>query len=254
MPLARSVFIPSDDALLNAQKEENKIIEPEWYMPVVPMILVNGAEGIGTGWSTNIPCYNPVDVVANIRRLMNEEELVPMHPWWRGFKGEIKLASKNKYDVFGVVNKIDDSTVEIRELPIHKWTQTYKAELESMMTGDNKDGSIKVNVPLPTISLCSPLFFSCVQNYQEHHANEDVHFIVQMDPKELVKAEEKGLLEYFKLTSKLTTTNMIAFDFDGKIKKYESPEAILEEFYGVRMTYYQKRKVYIARLLIRLFY
>ncbi|KAK7468441.1 DNA topoisomerase 2 [Stygiomarasmius scandens] len=233
MPLARSVFVPSDDALLNAQKEENKIIEPEWYMPVVPMILVNGAEGIGTGWSTNIPCYNPVDVVANIRRLMNEEELVSMHPWWRGFKGEIKLASKNKYDVFGVVNKIDDSTVEIRELPIHKWTQTYKAELESMMTGDNKDGSIK--------------------NYQEHHANEDVHFIVQMDPKELVKAEEKGLLEYFKLTSKLTTTNMIAFDFDGKIKKYESPEVILEEFYGVRMTYYQKRKDYLANELQTVF-
>ncbi|KAK7439177.1 DNA topoisomerase 2 [Stygiomarasmius scandens] len=233
MPLARSVFVPSDDALLNAQKEENKIIEPEWYMPVVPMILVNRAEGIGTGWSTNVPCYNPVDVVVNIRRLMNEEELVPMHPWWRGFKGEIKLASKNKYDVFGVVNKIDNSTMEIRELPIHKWTQTYKAELESMMTGDNKDGSIK--------------------NYQEHHANEDVHFIVQMDPKELVKAEEKGLLEYFKLMSKLTTTNMIAFNFDGKIKKYESPEVILEEFYGVRMTYYQKHKDYLANELQTVF-
>ncbi|KAF5361648.1 hypothetical protein D9758_007365 [Tetrapyrgos nigripes] len=228
-PLARTVFNSSDDALLNQQWEENKHIEPEFYMPVVPMVLVNGAEGIGTGWSTNIPCYNPVDVVANLRRLMNEEEVVPMHPWWRGFKGEIRYVSKNKYDVIGMVSKRDEQTVEITELPIHKWTQNYKAELEGMMTGDNKDGSIK--------------------NYQEHHANEDVHFVVQMDPKELVKAEEKGLLEYFKLTGKLTTTNMMAFDFDGKIKKYDSPEAILEDFYPTRLMYYQKRKDHLANEL-----
>jgi DNA topoisomerase II len=69
-----------------------------------------------------------------------------------------------------------------------------------------------------------------------------------MDPKELVKAEEKGLLEYFKLTGKITTTNMIAFDFDGKIKKYDSPEAILEDFYPTRLMYYQKRKVCTFKL------
>ncbi|THU89449.1 type II DNA topoisomerase [Dendrothele bispora CBS 962.96] len=232
-PLARTIFVTSDDALLNSQTEENKVIEPEWYMPVVPMVLVNGAEGIGTGWSTNIPCYNPIDIVANIRRLMNDEEVAPMHPWWRGFKGEIKLVSRNKYDVFGAIEKVDDSTVRITELPIHRWTQGYKAELEAMMTGENKESSIK--------------------NYQEHHANEDVNFLIQMDPKELIKAEEKGLLEYFKLSSKINTTNMIAFDFDGKIKRYDSPEAMLEDFYPMRLTYYQKRKDYLANELQTVF-
>ncbi|ESK98132.1 dna topoisomerase ii [Moniliophthora roreri MCA 2997] len=225
--MARAIFHQDDDVLLTPQKDENHVIEPEWYMPVLPMVLVNGAEGIGTGWSTNIPCYNPRDIVDNLRRLMNGEEIVPMHPWWRGFKGEVKLVSKNKYDVTGIATKIDDSTIEITELPIHKWTQNFKAELEAMMVGEKSaEGSIK--------------------NYQEHHANQDVHFIIQMDPKELEKAEAKGLIEYFKLTTKVTTTNMICFDFDGKIKRYDSPEAILEEFYPKRLEYYQKRKDHLA--------
>nr|ADL09409.1 DNA topoisomerase II [Omphalotus nidiformis] len=232
-PISRTIFNPDDDAILTPQTDENHVIEPEFYMPIVPMVLINGAEGIGTGWSTNVPGFNPLDIVANIRRLMNNEEQVPMHPWWRGFKGEIKQTAKNKYDVTGVVTKVDDTTVEITELPIHKWTQTFKTELETMLVGEKGEGSVK--------------------NYQEHHANENVHFVVQMDAKELVKAEEKGLLEYFKLTSKITTSNMICFDFDGKIKKYESPEAILDEFYAVRLGYYQKRKDHLASQLQMVF-
>jgi len=79
--------------------------------------------------------------------MMNNEEPQPMIPWWRGFKGEIKLAAKHKYDVFGVVKKLNDTTVEVTELPIHKWTQNYKDELEAMITGDKdkeKEGVIKV--------------------------------------------------------------------------------------------------------------
>jgi len=147
MPLARIIFNPADDQLLNQQKDDNALIEPEFYMPIVPLVLVNGAEGIGTGWSTTIPCYNPVDIVANIRRLMAGEDLVPMNPWWRGFKGEIKLVSKNRYDIFGVIKKLNDTTVEITELPIHKWTRDYKAELEAMVAVDmeeEKEGVIEV--------------------------------------------------------------------------------------------------------------
>lgn len=64
-----------------------------------------------------------------------------------------------------------------------------------------------------------------------------------MSAKEVEKAEAQGLIEYFKLTTKINTSNMICFDFDGKITKYSSPEEILEEFYPVRLAYYQKRKV-----------
>jgi DNA topoisomerase II len=98
-----------------------------------------------SGWSTNVPCYNPVDIVNNIRRLMASEEQEPMLPWWRGFKGTIKKVGDHKYDVTGIVKKIDDTTVEITELPIHRWTQGYKVELEAMI-GEKGDGPVKVSV------------------------------------------------------------------------------------------------------------
>ena len=142
-PITRAVFHPDDDPLLNYLKDDNDPIEPEHYLPVLPMVLINGAEGIGTGWSTNVPCYNPEDIIANIRLLMDGKEQVSMLPWWRGFNGTVKKIGEHRYDVTGIVKKINDTTVEITELPIHKWTQSYKAELEGMI-GEKGDGPVKV--------------------------------------------------------------------------------------------------------------
>ncbi|KAK7688109.1 hypothetical protein QCA50_008479 [Cerrena zonata] len=125
-PMARALFHPADDPLLNYLKEDNTVIEPEWYMPVIPLVLINGAEGIGTGWSTNMPSYNPTEIVENIRRLMRGEEQVPLLPWFRGFKGTIKKTGDFKYDVIGCINKIDDTTVEITELPFTSGRPTTK--------------------------------------------------------------------------------------------------------------------------------
>ena len=66
-----------------------------------------------------------------------------MLPWWRGFTGTVKKTGDNKYDVIGKVTKLDDTTVEITELPIHRWTQNFRAELEAMI-GDKGDGAVKV--------------------------------------------------------------------------------------------------------------
>jgi DNA topoisomerase-2 len=65
--LVRTLFNSSDEPLLNQQREDNDVIEPKSYIPILSMVLVNGAEGMGTGWSTTIPCYNPVDIVTNLR-------------------------------------------------------------------------------------------------------------------------------------------------------------------------------------------
>ena len=71
--LARCIFHPNDDALLKYLDEDNQKIEPEWYMPVIPTVLVNGAEGIGTGWSTKIPNYNPREIIDNLKRMLRDE-------------------------------------------------------------------------------------------------------------------------------------------------------------------------------------
>lgn len=79
-------------------------------MPILPMVLVNGAEGIGTGWSTYIPNYNPRDIVANLRRLMAGEEPEAMQPWYRGFQGSIvevpTKTSGRSYQCSGIISQV----------------------------------------------------------------------------------------------------------------------------------------------------
>ena len=82
-----------------------------------------------------------------------------------------------------------------------------------------------------------------VQDYKEYHDNMNVHFVVTLGERDMEKAEAQGLLEFFKLTGKINTSNMVCFDFDGKIKKYNSPEEIIDDFYPIRLAWYQKRKV-----------
>lgn len=119
-------------------------------MPIIPSVLVNGSEGIGTGWSSYIPNYNPRDIIANIRRMMNNEAMEPMDPWYRGFQGTIeKTATKEAgvtYTISGIIEEVDETTLRITELPVRRWTQDYKEFLESIMTGSEKvkDPFIKV--------------------------------------------------------------------------------------------------------------
>jgi DNA topoisomerase-2 len=87
--IARAIFHPDDDELLNYLKDDGATIEPEYYVPVIPMVLVNGADGIGTGWSTSVNNYDPREIIANLRRKIAGEEIVEMLPSYHGFTGEV---------------------------------------------------------------------------------------------------------------------------------------------------------------------
>jgi len=109
--LARIVFHPNDNSVLNYQVEEGQRIEPDYYAPILPMCLINGAEGIGTGWSTSIPCYNPLEIADNIRkRLRNHSyNFQRMIPWFRGFTGKIELKEDGtNYLVQGSFERVAD--------------------------------------------------------------------------------------------------------------------------------------------------
>lgn len=94
--MTRAIYHPADDGLLDYLVEEGMSIEPEYYLPTIPMVLVNGADGIGTGWSTQIPNYNPADIVDNLRRMMNNEEVEKMSPWFRGFRVRTHRLSQSR--------------------------------------------------------------------------------------------------------------------------------------------------------------
>ncbi|WOK99050.1 DNA topoisomerase 2-like [Canna indica] len=227
-PITRFLFPKDDDILLDYLNEDGQSIEPSWYMPIIPLVLVNGSEGIGTGWSSYIPNYNPKDIVANIRRLLNNEPMQPMDPWYRGFKGRIeKSATKEAgvtYTITGIIEEVDNTTLRIMELPIRRWTQDYKEFLEAMMTRNDK-----IKEPF-------------IKDYREYNDDKTVNFEVSLTEENMNIARQEGLEKKFKLTTTISTTNMHLFDAKGVIKKYDNPEQIIEEFFGLRYEFYEKRK------------
>lgn len=141
-PLARAIFHPDDSAILNYLKEDNQKIEPEWFMPVVPLILINGGDGIGTGWSTKILNYNPRDIIDNLKRMIKNEDPIDMKPHYKNFKGTIEAVDATRYMSSGEVSQLSDSQYEITELPIRTWTQVYKEGVMESLLGSEKTPAI----------------------------------------------------------------------------------------------------------------
>ena len=232
------IFHPSDSPLLDYMDDDGEQIEPEFYMPVIPNILVNGCKGIGTGFSTSIPSYNPLDIIANLRRKMRDETMIEMNPWFRGFIGKIEKVGE-KYVSKGLYRVIDTSRVEIYELPIGMWTDKYKEHLEELMNPEKDSKKKKQQILL---------------KYESQYTESSVKFILHFDKNELATMLNKGTFEKdMKLidSGNTNTSNMHLFNEYGQIKKYDSPAMIIEEFYEIRKRYYVKRKAYLENRLNR---
>lgn len=249
-PFARKVFHTADEPLLTYNLDDARKIEPEIYVPVVPMVLINGADGIGTGWSSSIPNYNPEDIVNNLKLMMDGQEPKPMQPWFRGYIGDITPMTEkkgvkqeteqqdgdmtvNRFKSSGKVAQTASNEVEITELPIRVWTQDFKDKLEEIIKAEKTPSFIK--------------------DYKDYNTPDRVHFVIQMEEKHLQAAlnEAGGLEERFKLSRTIATTNLVAFDPEGRICKYNTVEDILKEFFQVRIKFYEKRKVSPHQLMFR---
>jgi DNA topoisomerase II len=131
--LGKKIFIEEDYDILNQQEEDGLKIEPEFYAPIIPMILVNGAEGIGTGYSTKIKPCNPRDIYDNCKRINSGDKPKPMAPWYRHFTGTIEKVDKQNYISRAKYDIIDDNTIHISDLPIGMWTDKYKNFMDEVL-------------------------------------------------------------------------------------------------------------------------
>eukprot|EP00096_Caligus_rogercresseyi_P005023 TRINITY_DN1980_c0_g1_i2.p1 TRINITY_DN1980_c0_g1~~TRINITY_DN1980_c0_g1_i2.p1 ORF type:complete len:1518 (+),score=657.25 TRINITY_DN1980_c0_g1_i2:186-4739(+) len=231
-PLTRFIYHIHDDYVLKYLRDDNLKVEPEYYVPILPMVLINGADGIGTGWMTKIPNFNPKDVVENILRLMDGKEMKELTPWFKHFKGTIEGIGENKYVVNGEIANLSDTKLEVTELPIRTWTQNYKESvMEPMLNGNEKNHT------------------SLITDYKEYHTDVTVKFVISMAQDKLREAEIKGLHQFFKIQTTISTSSMVLFDANGCLQRYNSALDIIKEFYGIRLRFYEKRKKYLVGLL-----
>ena len=240
-PIVRSLYKKEDDAILNYLDDDGLAVEPDYYMPVVPMLLVNGSIGIGTGFSTNIVPYNPVDLAAalelRLRGTIRDLTSHALKPWWFGFKGQVSAGADDKtWITKGIYEFVDDdaATIRIKELPVGCWTKDYKNFLDSVLAEQDElrkgGGGAKAMVWL--------------RGYEEAYNDIDCDFILQMDPDYYheARAYPSEFEAKFKLTTQYRTSNMVAFDTDGTIRRFASPGEIMERFYGTRLAAYKTRK------------
>jgi len=208
-PLARKLFPADDDVVLGQLEDDGMLVEPAFYAPVLPMVLVNGCLGIGTGTSTQIPAYDPKQLARWVgAKLKGESWDEAFKPFYRGFKGTVEVEG-TKALVRGVY-KVDGLNLKITELPVGTWTDDYKEFLEGLV------GTV-------------------VKEYTDHSTDTVVEISVKMI------AEVADVEKTFKLCASKSLANMNLFSSEGKLKKYDV-NAILEEYYGVRLDVYLKRK------------
>ena len=160
------------------------------------MILINGAEGIGTGFSTQVLPYNPLDLIDNIKCMMEDKPLKELKPYFHGFKGKISQDDKT-YSIQGNYELVSNDII-ITELPVGVWTSPYKEYLNDL---EEKKEILK---------------------FVNNNTDEDVHFKITLDGKKSDEWKEKELIQKFKLVKKISITNMHLYDKDDKIKKYHN--------------------------------
>lgn len=244
--MTKLLFKEEDNYVLNYQEDDGQPIEPEYYIPVIPTILVNGGLGIGTGYSTNIPQFNPTDLInicknicdvikiADVKintandldklyDIIDVVDIAELIPYYLGFNGTIEKTEKNSYMSRGVYKWLDDETLEITELPIGIWTEDYKDMLEAMIV--NNQNNLKY--------------------IENHYTSKNVKFVLHFNTNAKQQVKE-NFENTFKLSStkNMSINNMHLFNEVGTITKYNGTTDIIKEWAEIRIRKYYERKKY----------
>jgi len=241
--ITRAIFPAADDNVLTYLNDDGLSVEPIFYAPIIPMILVNGSKGIGTGFSTDIMCYNPIEIIEYIKnKLLNIEDENEFLPYYEGFKGEITKISDCKFLIRGCYEKLGNDKIRITELPVGYWTEDLKELLEELIEpGQYKDGK-KIQ--------------SIVKEYDDMSKDTNVDFTITFAKGKLEELEKlkgdygcNGLEKTLKLYTTNTTTNMHLFDAKDILQKYEKVSEIVDDYYVTRLNMYQDRKNFMIEAL-----
>ena len=246
-PLTRHIFPEADDAILSYLNDDGTIVEPEYYVPILPFALINGITGIGTGFSCTIAPYNPKTIIGYLKNKLSglATDSVAFVPYYEGFKGTIaKIANEPKYLIRGVYEKMGDDKIRITELPVGTATMPYITFLEELLDGSTDKAGKKIP---PAIRDMTSLSTEVAIDILVHFPKGKIAELEEQRDANGVNGIEKML----KLTTTVSTTNMHMFNADCKLHKYTTVEEIIDDFYIIRLATYQKRKEYLIQELRR---
>jgi DNA topoisomerase-2 len=252
-PYVSSLFNKLDFPLLSYHYDDTyNSIEPKYYVPIIPMILVNGTEGIGTGYSTNFPCYKPSVLIENIKYMLNNEPCKRMIPWYRGFTGSIVEVEPDRKWVSRGLFKKEGRRVTVTELPVGLWTDVFieKVLKNAELVSSYEDKTTTTN---PKDSKNQKK--KTTKKTSKKTEDNDVSDLVNSICFEIILANDmtdEEFIKKFKMETSISGTNMVAFNPDEIIHKYEDTSEIMVEFYNYRLHMYERRRLYMIEELQRL--
>jgi DNA topoisomerase-2 len=243
-PLTRHIFPELDLPILNYLNDDGTMVEPDYYVPIIPFCLVNGISGIGTGFSSNIPAFNPKTIIHYLKaKLTNQAYPDEFIPYYEGFTGKIAALGTNKFLIKGVYQKIAEDKIRVTDLPVGQGTMPYITFLETLMDGNAVDKSGK-KIP------------ASIRDFTSVSTDTLVDITVIFPKGKIQELEAKvdeqgvnGLEKLLKLSTTISTTNMHMFDSNCRLHKYTDVPEIIDAFYPIRMVTYQKRKDYLVDAL-----
>ena len=239
-PVTRHIYPEIDDKILKYLDDDGQLVEPIYYAPIIPMVLVNGSKGIGTGFSTDVMCYKPHDLIGYLLNKLQGKDTTsaPLLPYYEGFKGTIEPLDGGKYVIKGVYEKMEGDRIRITELPIGSWTDDYKKFLEDLIDNKKAGSKKKSNV--------------IVRDFSDMSTDKIVDITVQLAKGTIESLESEtheynlnGIEKHFKLYTTNSTSNMHMFDASEKLKLYKNVYEIIDDYFETRMALYVKRKQYI---------
>ena len=217
-PEFRKIFKKEDDIILNHLEDDGTVIEPDFYLPIIPTVLVNGSRGMGTGFACNILGYNPHDIQRYILNLLKgKKQTVSLIPWYKNFNGSIEKTEEGQIVFTGKLTVVNTTTIEISELPIGTYLDDYKEVLNKL-----EDAGL-------------------IKDYEDHSTEKAFKFIVNC-PRSTTYLSEENLYKKFKLISR-ETENFTVWLPHEKLKKFESAEELCDYFVLFRLEKYEERRL-----------
>ena len=256
--IVAKLFRKEDACLLKHVDDDGDLVEPEYYLPVLPLLAINGSVGIGTGYSTDIPPHKPDDIACLLRKRLDGsiESLAshPLDPWWFGFKGPVGRVDEQTWYTKGIYDMDDvKRTVTITELPVGTWTKNYKEFLDTLCEEDEKKSkeAKKEAKKAETASTSSTRSTGkdvepCgLKGFDDLYNDVDVRFILYFTEEgyDAIKDNVEKFEKQFKLISTWKTTNMTCFDTDFNIIRYKTVGDIIETFMEKRLPMYEARRL-----------
>ena len=243
-PLTEFIIKKSDEPILNYLDDDGTPVEPDYYLPIIPMTLVNGGKGIGTGFSYEGLSYNVIQIIDYLKcKLQGKSLSKEIELYYEGFTGDIIKLNKYKFLIKGKYEIINHNTIKVTELPIGTWTSPWKAFLETLI--DDKSNGKKKKKPI-------------VKNYVDSCTDTVIDFTIKFHPNVLPdliskKVDENinQLEKVLRLTTTKSTTNMFLFDENQKLSKYNDIYAIIDKYFPVRYKGYVDRKEYLINSLTK---